>query len=161
MARTEARLHNLAAAASATQGIIDPIALDYRDSAALQAAIRHSIAELGPVALVVAWIHSSIAPHAARIVAETIAASSSQPFRFFHVLGSVAASPNSEHEQETWIMHVRNMHYRSIVLGFVVGDDGSSRWLTDDEIAHGVRRAIEKDTDRSIIGAIEPWEKRP
>jgi hypothetical protein len=50
--------------------------------------------------------------------------------------------------------------YSQVILGFVL-DGNSSRWLTNDEISAGVIKAIEQPEEISIVGSIEPWERRP
>jgi len=55
---------------------------------------------------------------------------------------------------------LKNMRYRTILLGFVV-EGKTSRWLTNNEICDGVIEAIENDARDSIIGTVEPWNKRP
>lgn len=47
-----------------------------------------------------------------------------------------------------------------MLLGYLL-EEKHPRWLTDDEIAGGVMQAIRSDQEESIIGLIEPWNKRP
>ena len=142
-------------------GIIHPLPLDYRDSSALCAAIRDATARLGPVALIVAWIHS-IAPEAPRLIAETVAESSTA-FRFINVVGSEAAEPSrSERGPEPWVSSIAGMRYQRVILGFMFQRNGQTRWLTDDEICGGIQRAIEcEEQNETVVGVIEPWDRHP
>lgn len=58
---------------------INPLPLDYRDSAALAQALRRAVEERGPVRLAVCWIHST-APDALQTVAAELGRSG-QPCR--------------------------------------------------------------------------------
>jgi len=141
-------------------GDLHPLPLDYRDSSALCAAIRNTTARHGPIALVVAWIHST-APEAPRLIAETVAESSTA-FRFVHVVGIEAAEPSrSEVGREPWMSRIAGMRYQRVILGFMFQRGGQTRWLTNDEICGGIERAIADEEPESIVGVIEPWEHHP
>lgn len=139
---------------------IHPIAVDYRDSAALSAGLRDAIARFGPVSLCIAWIHSSVAPDAPRIVTGTVGTDPA-PCRYFHVRGSAAAGPGRRGPGPRAAIEASgNILYREVVLGWVV-EAGGSRWLTHDEICRGVLQAVAADPPRFIIGTVEPWSSRP
>jgi len=74
----------------------------------------------------------------------------------FHVLGS---SANLE-KLKGKVSVPTNCLYYQVQLGFVI-EDVLSRWLTHQEISNGVIETIQKRKQIHIIGAIEPWEKRP
>ncbi len=148
------------AAGTGGRGAIHPLPLDYRDSPALVKAIPDAMAMFGPIALTVAWIHST-APEAPRLIAQTIA-EASPDFRFIHVLGIEAADPSSAGPaREPWIARLQAMRYQRVILGFMFRRNGQTRWLTDDEICGGIERAIDSEADESIVGIVEPWERHP
>lgn len=78
--------------------------------------------------------------------------------RVFHVVGSAAADPSRIGDREASAL--AGARYRRIVLGFVL-DGSGSRWLSDDEIASGVLRAIDDDLEDSVVGIVSPWDRRP
>lgn len=126
--------------------------LDYQDTTAMQQAMSQLRSERGPIDVVVAWIHNT-APKALPVIQHVFAQQATE-WRLFHVCGSRAwiKPPNVE--------EVVSCLYRWIILGFVL-EEPLARWLTNDEIARGVIRAIETDQAQSIIGNVEPWERRP
>jgi hypothetical protein len=135
------------------EGILHPIAVDYRDPDALREHIHGAINENGPIGLAVLWIHSN-APNAFTIISGEIAKHAEIPWRLFHVRGSAA------HLHPELPQVPSNCLYRQVVLGFV-DDESGSRWLTHDEISAGVIGAIRRDMERYVVGTVEPWERRP
>lgn len=159
VARQMNRLISLVKSASNSRGVIVPISVDYRHDRWVVEALRDSIARHGPISLAVCWIHST-APNALRTVGETIAATTSC-CRLFHVRGSAATNPARFLSLlPTWLQVHPQLHYRQVILGFVVEDD-RSRWLTHDEIARGVMTAMKEDAAQYIVGTVEPWSDRP
>ena len=159
VARRQSRLDALVQEAAGLKGTIHPIALDYRDTGALKAALVKARTRFGPIELAVVWIHS-IAPAAPLAVAHHVG-SPQRPGRFFHVLGSAAADPSRPDPQRRAVFaSVANIRYREVILGFVREGRGS-RWLTHDEISAGVLAAVEADRPRFIVGTVEPWDLRP
>lgn len=134
---------------------IHPMALDYRQTKTLAAALRETIAAHGPISLAVAWVHST-APDALPTVLRELAAQG-EPFRLIHVRGSAAADPSK-------LPTVPNLpdgcRYQQVILGFVI-EGGRSRWLTNAEISQGVLQAIESGEERAIVGTVHPWSMRP
>lgn len=118
---------------SLLQARIAPVALDYRDSAALRAALVDGVESRGPIELAVCWIHPD-APEAPRIVADALAPGA----RLVQVFGTrvrpLAAVP----------LHVA---YRHVLLGAREG-----RWLTHEEISTGVLEAIDRDAAIHVVG---------
>src|SRR5690554_2861790 len=154
IARNTQRLHSLAAAAAGSAGEIIPLSLDYGQDEALRAALAGTIEEHGPITLAVCWIHST-APAALQHVAEAISARSTS-CRFFHVRGSAVANPASRAHPPEWLSRYPQLHYRQVILGFVV-ENGGSRWLTHREISHGVMAAVDHDAVYHVVGTVEPW----
>ncbi len=159
-----ARLHRppggeQAAGGGPWSGIINPIALDYRDTAALRAALQDAVRQHGPIELAVCWIHRT-APAAPAVVA-AFTGTPERPGRFFHVQGSVAADPaRAEPGQRAALEQAGPILYREVILGFVI-EEGRSRWLTHREISEGVLEAIRADRPRFIVGTVRPWSARP
>lgn len=139
------------------KGNLNPIMLDYRDSIVLKDNINTSIERYGNISLVVSWIHN-IARDTGSVITEIIN-SRGEKFRYFDILGSSHANPASDCPYPEFSL-LENINYRQVVLGFKIDED-HSRWLTDEETSEGVMKAIDDDTEYSIIGTITPWEKRP
>jgi len=143
-------------------GSINPLSLDYADYKQLKDELRESIFTNGHVELTICWIHTSKAPEAATITAETIHKQNKQTkCKYYQLLSSATADPSHEKNDISKNFNsFDNIDFRTILLGFIVEGE-TSRWLTDKEICSGVIEAIENDARNSIIGAVEPWNKRP
>lgn len=159
VARRQAGLDALVRAAAGSSGALQPIAVDYRDTAALTAALAAARDRFGAFGLAVVWIHST-APVAPLAVAKMVG-SPGVPGRYFNVLGSASADPSRIHpEEQAAFAALDNVKYREIILGFVLEGRGS-RWLTDAEISAGVLAAVDADQPRYIVGTVEPWRLHP
>ncbi|MFE1626055.1 short-chain dehydrogenase [Brevibacillus reuszeri] len=126
--------------------------LDYGQTNQLREAMEQLIAEQGHIELVVAWIHST-APRAISTIQQVLSRPKKK-WSLYHVCGSRA-----------WIhpplvQEVAGCSYHRIILGFVCEEKGS-RWLINEEIAQGVISAIQSKEPQTIVGSVEPWEKRP
>ncbi|VDG96839.1 short chain dehydrogenase [Lysinibacillus sphaericus] len=150
--RTKKRLADVVKEASDSSSV-SPISVDYRNEELFLKEIRGIQHKLGPITLVVSWIHTD-APNTLHILAENLSKLSNNPWRLFHVKGSTA------HLSQVPIPVPEGCLYRQIVLGFILCDS-YSRWLTNKEIATGIIKAIQWDQEESIVGTLEPWEKRP
>jgi hypothetical protein len=157
--RSPARLQQLAQKA-ASQGEqasrrLSLISVDYHQNDELQKEVSKAIEANGPIRLLVSWIHST-APDALPIILTEVAhTKTKEDFRLFHILGS----STDLDEMKAKVNPPAHCHYRQVKLGFILEARGS-RWLTNEEIATGVWSAIQQDAS-SIIGVLEPWEKRP
>lgn len=130
---------------------IVPLLVDYHDTNQFRNCIRQTIAQNGPIDLVVAWIHS-IGDDVLRILSSEI----SNNWQLFHVLGSRANLPYIKNI----VQLSPNCMYFQIQLGFII-EANHSRWLTHQEISAGVIDAIKKKENTLIVGVLEPVEKRP
>lgn len=119
---------------------------DYTDADSLEAAIRQSIDQFGPIAALISWIHST-APDAAE-QAHRIAL----PDRHLRILGSASAKRPAPGPSEAGC--------ERITLGFAL-DGPASRWLSHAEICEGVLHALDHPRPATIVGVVEPWERRP
>jgi hypothetical protein len=159
VARRQARLYPLADAARGLAGVVHPIAVDYRDTARLTAALTAARDRFGPIVLAVVWIHST-APAAPLAVARLVGGPAG-PCRYFHSLGSVSGDHTRiQPERRAAFAELDNVIYREIILGFVL-EGGRSRWLTDGEISAGVLAAVDADQPRYVVGTVDPWHLRP
>lgn len=159
VARNARRLARLRDDAARAGGVVRPVCVDYRDEQAFAFGLAEAWRDLGPPSLAVVWAHSS-APEAPLAVARLVA-SGGKDARYVHVLGSAAADPSQpDEDRAARFAAFPRVSYREVILGFVV-EHGHSRWLTDDEIAAGVLRAVDTDAPRTIVGAVEPWSARP
>jgi hypothetical protein len=136
---------------------LNPIALDYRQTDRLAAAIREAIAAHGPIQLAVCWIHRSALDALPTLLTEL--AHPGLPFRLFHVRGSAAADPSAL-PNPVLDRLPEVCQYRQVILGFVLEGD-RSRWLTNVEISAGVIQAVASDSQTYIVGTVRPWSRRP
>ncbi|TQK73562.1 hypothetical protein FB479_102195 [Brevibacillus sp. AG162] len=125
---------------------------DYHQTDGLRQAMADLIEKRGPMDVVVAWIHST-APHALPVIVEELSRPEKR-WQLLHVCGSGAwKNPPTELASEV-------CKYRRVILGFTCAGE-HSRWLTNDEIAAGVIDALQTTERQTIVGQVEPWEKRP
>jgi len=159
VARNARRLADLADDASRAGGRLRPVCVDYRDSDALAFGLGEAARDLGPPALAVVWAHA-VAPDAPIVVAKACGFGGRR-VEFFHLLGSASADPSKPHaDRAAQFAAFPHLAYREVVLGFAV-ERGRSRWLTDEEIAAGVLRAVRDRAPRSVLGVVAPWSARP
>lgn len=134
---------------------IVPVSANYDQAEAFREALRDSLAECGPWALVVAWIH-----HREKAILTMISEERRRvadcPWQVVHVLGS--SSNLAEIRQD--MMDLSGCSYHQVQLGFVL-EQGYSRWLTHAEIAGGVIEALQTGAKRHVVGTLTPWNKRP
>lgn len=131
-----------------------PISLDYRNTSELEERISVSIQKNGLFDLIVAWVRSD-----AEKALETIIRLNSTPgfkWNLVHVLGS----GRNLAETKKRLPIPADCVYRQVQLGFKI-EGNHSRWLTNKEISSGVIEAIHNCDPITIIGKVEPVEKRP
>ena len=153
IARDPRRLARLAETADG----ITPLALDYRDAAALEAALLQARRDNGPIERAVCWFHTATPeiPLAVGRHVEQV---------YCHVLGSAVADPSTPTALDRWrasFAVLPQLDYRLLVLGFVVAPGGRSRWLTDEEISAGAADALASGRSLTIVGTVTPWSARP
>jgi hypothetical protein len=140
-------------------GTINQIRLDYTDLKNLEEKLLTCISENGPIGTAICWIHST-SPEAPFVIAR-ILNEKCEGAAYFHLLGSAYYSPApSIKNSDEKFKEFDRIRYKKILLGFI-SDGNNSRWLTDDEISHGVIDAINMDEEEFIIGKIEPWSDHP
>lgn len=159
IARRTTGLRGLELEASRLSGSVNPISLDYRNSAKLREELAKGDSLYGPASLAICWIHSE-AVEAPFVVAGVISRGPSC-CRFFEILGSAASQlARLGRDRSSEFRHFPNLLYRQIILGFVI-EPGGSRWLSHEEISEGVLNAVRSDRELSIVGIVEPWSARP
>ena len=119
---------------------------DYTDADQFERAIQSAVSAMGMPEVLLSWIHSS-APDAAELAARL-----TKPARHLRILGSAGARRPTPDPSE--------VGGERIILGFAL-DHESGRWLTHAEIGAGVLRAFDHPSPESIVGVIEPWDRRP
>lgn len=129
------------------------IAVDYHHTEALFKQVKRAIEAFGPITLVVSWIHST-AKDALPTISNLIDQTTNEPWQLYHILGS-----RSFHSRPNFTPP-KTCLYHSIFLGFQIENE-TSRWLTHEEISHGVKKAIQEKKKEAIVGTLTPWEMRP
>lgn len=164
LSRNRDRVMALDALAKAQGGQVNHIDCDYTDDVMLHASLVGAAARLGPYRRAVVWVHMNEAPNAPGIIAdalESLNEGQGEPVDYFHVLSSRTARPDKAMaERLEGLRSRKGLNYKTVLLGFKVEGD-VSRWLSDAEISNGVLRAMAERHDNYVVGAIEPWEKRP
>ncbi|MBX3385172.1 MAG: hypothetical protein KF768_01230 [Phycisphaeraceae bacterium] len=158
LARSRAGLEQTAQLAAPHTHRIRSIAADYSDAPTFTALLRNHVDAHGRFDLAVCWIHAHSARPALQSVLEVMAERS----RVVHVVGSASRDSSEpalapEHRESLISSQIA---YQRVLLGFVIEPAGS-RWLTHDEISHGVISAIEGPPEDSTIGTLSPWDERP
>jgi len=128
------------------------LGLDYDDEVHFLDTLRIR----GPVDLAVTWIH----PQAVSLrdgVADCVIPGG----KIVEIMGSASGQPDGFADERLKAMESQfGKTYRQVILGFMVEGD-TSRWLTHEEICAGVLRAYRGFENRTIVGTLEPWDKRP
>jgi hypothetical protein len=133
-----------------------PLALDYRDDEYLRATLNNIQNKYGPIKRVVSWI-STASPNALQIIIEEAGKwNQGTTWSLFHILGSGSKLD----EVKAKVAPPPNCNYRQIKLGFII-EDRTSRWLTHKEISMGVINGMRENILVTVVGTLEPWEKRP
>lgn len=132
---------------------INPVPVDYRNTDKLAEQLSHIQQKNGPIQLVLAWIHSD-GPDVIPCLIDSLPRDSE--WKLFHVNGS---SSNLE-EIKARVSVPAHVRYHQIQLGFHL-ENGTSRWLTHDEISAGVIEAMRDGKAQYIVGTLSPWERRP
>lgn len=133
-----------------------PRVLDYQDTNKLEQEIRYAHKSNGPIMTVVAWIHG-IAPQAIPTIKEQLGSLQNDRWILILVKGSssnLSSIISSEKDLQS------NCDVKEIQLGFKLAGS-RSRWLTHEEISDGVIEGIKSGNKKTIVGTLQPWDKRP
>lgn len=128
---------------------ITSIAVDYKNLPELKLQLEKTLANNGPISTVISWSHSL------ESLQTIVGILSNQhiPWELLQVKGS------RKYFQDDVLEIPANCQSRSVYLGFVLEGE-HSRWLIHDEICKGVIWAFQENLPSSIIGTIEPYERR-
>lgn len=130
------------------------IKVDYHDDVLFRNELNKAFNKFGEPDIVVSWIHGT-APHALdSLIDEITKFNETKTWKLFHIQGS-----SRFFEKENTPVP-ETCQYRRVYLGFILGES-TSRWLTHHEISDGVIHAIKTDQTETIVGTIEPWDRRP
>ena len=129
------------------------VLVDYHNTAALTETLMERMKKDGTFDVIVAWVHRS-APEAIPAVLNLVAANRKESFDFYHVKSSTS------YRNKTKIEVPSTCNLYEIYLGFKIFNN-HSRWLTNKEISEGVIGSIHHKRKMTIVGELEPWEKRP
>ena len=135
-----------------------PLALDYEDTASFITEIE----KRGPYDIALTWIHPK-----AELMRAALDAMIAPDGLLVEVMGSRSillgkdGSPSIAETRAQSLAAQPGITYAQVVLGFVIEEDGSSRWLHHHEISAAAAAQLDDPIPRRIAGTLEPWEKRP
>ena len=130
--------------------LLNGLMVDYYNLSSLEKSVRHAISEYGPISTLVSWTPSLPSLE----LVSSIISEQSTTWKLYQVKGS------RRYFKDEILTLPSNCEHRSIYLGFILEED-HSRWLTNTEISKGVIQCVKGDRVESIIGRVEPYEKRP
>jgi hypothetical protein len=150
ISRTAERFRTLHQAAGNLAPHLHWLGADYTDPAGFRAAVASAVAA-GPPRAVLAWMRDG--PAWDILISLLNAAWGAAGWDLFRVRGSLAS-------RESLPAAPAGVRFHLIILGFVL-TESASRWLSHAEIGDGVLAAIRQNARRSIIGTVDPWDRRP
>ncbi|MGE7692573.1 hypothetical protein ACQKNC_00440 [Lysinibacillus sp. NPDC094177] len=112
-----------------------PLIVEYTNYNSFKLALIESQQTKGSIDGIIAWIHGSD-----KRIWESLfqAIPNTKNVIFYHIKGSSSYINNDR----TKSYLLSNIIYREVKLGFIIEGKNSSRWLTNNEIAHGIIDAI-------------------
>ncbi|WP_155982744.1 short-chain dehydrogenase [Paucisalibacillus sp. EB02] len=131
--------------------------LDYSNTESLKHQITNAYEEHGEIDLVVAWIHST-APDAIPTIKRQIA--TLQVHRQWTLVIVKGSSSHLTNIAFTENDVPENCIVKEVQLGFIY-NEMTSRWLSHHEISEGVITGIQSNERKTVVGTLEPWDKRP
>lgn len=133
------------------------LSLSYED----EAAFLEALAAQGPFDLALTWIRPR-----AELLRAALDALIAPGGLLVEVMGSRSILTGSNGEPSIASLRADalalqpDIAYAQLVLGFM-RENGTSRWLTHDEISAAAIAQIEVPQARRIAGTLEPWDERP
>lgn len=149
VARTAEKLQELSKLAACPERL-RTIQADYHQLEGFQKKLE----DIPAPDIIVSWIHRS-GNNATEALCRLYGRLSDR-VEFFHIKGSSAHEPQQNYTPN----YSDTIGYHEIILGFQLTGN-ASRWLTNEEIADGVREAVKLQQHRYIVGTVEPWSARP
>ncbi|MFC4409694.1 hypothetical protein ACFOZY_04505 [Chungangia koreensis] len=147
--RNEERHESVKRMSQKPENIIS-LVIDHSYHHTLKEQLMKTMEENGPIDTVIAWVESIVT---LEYIVNYVSISA-ESFRLFHVRGS------RRYFEDQKLTVPFNCLVRKVYLGFILSGN-SSRWLTNEEISNGVLHAVQHDLVSSVVGTIEPYEKRP
>ncbi|MFP7171294.1 hypothetical protein [Terribacillus sp. 7520-G] len=118
------------------------------------ASFQNELKKIPSPDIIIGWIHNS-GNEATQAMCD-LYGEHQKHISFFHIKGSGAH--DSKHNYIPAV--AENIDYHEVILGFRIRGE-NSRWLTNQEIAAGVREAVKQRQPRYIVGTVQPWSARP
>ncbi|MCM3226195.1 Rossmann-fold NAD(P)-binding domain-containing protein [Terribacillus saccharophilus] len=149
VARTEEKLRRLSESAAHPE-LLRTIQADYHQLENFQKQLE----TIPKPDIIVSWIHRSgnnAIQALCNLYGELV-----KRVALFHIKGSSAYNPRQNYTPR----YTGTIQYHEVILGFQL-NESTSRWLTNEEIANGVREAVKLQQHRYIVGIVEPWSSRP
>ncbi len=147
VARHQATLDQLVVGAPESSSSINPLPLDWINGGEFTASLQTAVQDHGTFSVAIVWIHGT-APAAPAIVAQFVHGD------YFHIRPSSIGSPNHQDPVDVkQLTELTNIVYHDIILGSI-STGGSTRWLSNAEIASGVLEAIKVKEKRFIVGEL-------
>ncbi|MBD3332199.1 hypothetical protein GF356_05070 [candidate division GN15 bacterium] len=164
VARDSDGLISLGERVQAVGGKFNAVHHDYRDAAQMIEKLDTTTAIHGPYDNAISNIHDTPAPQATGQLAEFLD-TIQHTCQYWDILGSSAADPSLSEERRSFrsrrfASRLDHVIYHEIILGWKMADHGP-RWLTHDEIAHGVLKAMANGAQSTFVGTVTPWSDRP
>jgi len=152
--RDEKRLRGMAEEARAAAGAIHAIVTDYEDTDRYAEVLRRYVAAQPPVRVLISWVHGG----AEQALAATVREVERKPLASRTLLEVRAASVDGSAPPPSSAVALGPGWSRSLaMLGFRVEQDGRPHWLTDNEIAHGLARAVAEGGRVLTLGDLQSW----
>lgn len=155
VSRDERRLALMEQEAAATDGTLHPLPLDYEDLDALVPALERHVEAHEAIRLLVSWVHGG----AEAALEASVRIIERKPARQRTLLEVRTASVDGREPPPAASVELGpEWQRRSALIGFRLESDGHQRWLTDDEIAEGLSRAVAEDIDAPLtLGTVGQW----
>ena len=135
-----------------------PLSLDYEDTAGFITELeKHA-----PYDVALTWIRPK-----AELMRAALDAMIAPQGLLVEVMGSRSillgedGSPSIAETRAQALAAQPDMTYAQVILGFVIEEDGSSRWLHHHEISAAAAAQLDDPIPRRIAGTLDPWDKRP
>lgn len=113
----------------------------------------------GPFATALTWVRPKALP-----LRDLVAQHMKGAGHLIEVMGSAASRPGALADQRRAAMEAfPEVRYSQLILGFIPqsATTPDSRWLTHAEISTAACRVLDAPAPRTIVGQVEPWDRRP
>lgn len=141
--------------ASSCKNIYHGHDIDYENTS----EVEQLLGAHGPFDTALTWIRPKALP-----LRDLVARHMQGTGHLIEVMGSAASRPGALADQRRAAMEAfPKVQYSQLILGFIPqsASTPNSRWLTHVEISTAACRVLDAPAPRTIVGDIEPWDKRP